>query len=625
VNGPATASFTNEAVDRGLDLAVAAIALVAAAMAFRGYYEHSDDLWRQFYHDRNSHYAFGLDLALKARNLDLVGFLERLESAKVWPPLHGIVLSAVLLAGGLDHRLGVLPSLGGWVMTVCFSFAIARRMVGDRIGGILAGAVAVAFIVASPALLLISTDVMLEGIGSGLSAMALWAFIRAWHGPGRPWDWRLFALTLTALFFHKGNYWGLATASLGVTALLLQPDPVRYGVGLLRNVAVALAGLVRGLPRDPVLILLVAVILLMGVLAATGPLHVSLSGRDLRIENSGNLLTLPYAIAYWRAVIAWRRHRAAFDASLGVAGRAIYYCLAVPIMISFLLPGRLATFLWFVGPENSPGSMPFSDTLHLYAQAFLAGFSPAPWIGALALGLFVAGLAAWRWIAPAGRVVFVFAVLATIGLLAHPQHQGRFLSTVVFAVFIGAGIGAAFLYALATRRMADSLRPAGAVLAAGLVAIALATARPDMAIASAVAIRPVDGASNIARALTYAPFADGHRSIGLAATIGNSRALDWPLRERCRCDLRIYPLFLTPKSREAAQAVAATWLATLPATRVILLDLPDSPDTLPMLGLTYDRSRGIVDAAMDDPRFTVSAIEPIPEFGGRILVLDRNR
>lgn len=617
--------MTARVTDRIPDLVVAAIAIAVAALALRDYYEHADDLWRQFYHDRNSHYAYGLDLALKVRNLDLVGVLERLESAKVWPPLHGIILSAVLLVGGLDHRLGVLPSLGGWVMTVCFSFAIARRMVEDRVAGLLAGAVAVALIIASPALLLISTDVMLEGLGSGLTAMALWAFIRARQGPGRPLNWRIFALTLTALFFHKGNYWGLASASLAVTALLLLPDPLRFVLVWARRIAAALARLIGGLPRDPVLILFVFAVLLMVVLSMTGPLHVTLSGRDLRIENSGNLLTLPYALAYWRAVIAWRRHRAAFDAGLGVAGRAIYYCLAVPIMISFLLPGRLATFLWFVGPENNPGSLSIADTARLYGQAFLAGFSPGPSIGAGALVLFLAGLAAWRWVAPAGRVVFVFAVLATIGLFAHPQHQGRFLSTVVFAVFIGAGIGTAFLFTLAMRRLESPLRPAGAVLAAGLVAIAVATARPDTATASAVAIRPIDGASNIARALTYARYADGYPVIGLAATIGNSRALDWPLKERCRCDLGIRMLLLSPRDREDARAVAATWLATTPVTRVILLDLPDSPDSLPYLGLAYERTRGIVDAAMEQSRFAITAVQPIPEFGGRILVLDRNR
>ncbi|MBN9010803.1 MAG: hypothetical protein J0H63_11965 [Rhizobiales bacterium] len=614
-------------LDRALDLAVLAIAVAIAFVAFRGYYEHSEDLWRNFYHDRNSHYAFGLDMALKLRNLDLVGFLERLESAKVWPPLHGLILSITLLVGGIDHRLGVLPSLAGWVMTIVFSFAIARRALCDRTAGLMAGAIAVAFIIASPSLRLISTDVMLEGLGSGLSAMALWAFVRAWQGPGRVWDWRILALTLTALFFHKGNYWGLATASIAATALMRRPEPLGFVGRWVGRIAGMALGLARGLPRDPVLILLVLVLALMGAIGLFGPFEVTLFGRNLVIANSGNLLTLPYAIAYWRAAIAWRRHRAAFHAEPGAAGRAGYYCPAVPVMISFLLRGRLATFLWFVGPENNPGSMSVGDGAMLYLRAFLDGFNAAPWVGIAALGFFGIGLVVgWRSIAPASRVVFAFAILATIAVLAHPQHQGRFLSTIVFAIFLGAGIGAAFLFTRATEFLAAWLRPAAAVLAVGLVAIALSVVRPDMTAASLVAIRPIAGQSDIARAATYAPYADGYPAIGLLATTGNSRALDWPLREWCRCDLRIYYLLLSPKDREEAFRVTEAWLRATPARRVILLDLPDSPDSIAGVGWTWDRMRGMVDAATKGRTgFSLTTVGPIPQFGGRILVLDRNR
>src|SRR2546429_3424238 len=46
-----------------------------------------------------------------------------------WPPFHGIVLAAVLLVGGIDERLGVLPSLAGWVITVVAAALTARRLV----------------------------------------------------------------------------------------------------------------------------------------------------------------------------------------------------------------------------------------------------------------------------------------------------------------------------------------------------------------------------------------------------------------------------------------------------------------------------------------------------------------
>src|SRR5262249_3475619 len=92
-------------------------------------------LWRGIDHDRNGHFQFGLALAVDLRNLDLVAFVTDLNRAMSWPPFHGLVLAVVLLIGGLDERLGVLPSLAGWVITVVAVALTARRMVGQRSNG----------------------------------------------------------------------------------------------------------------------------------------------------------------------------------------------------------------------------------------------------------------------------------------------------------------------------------------------------------------------------------------------------------------------------------------------------------------------------------------------------------
>src|SRR5204862_5352361 len=160
------------------------------------------------------HFQFGLDLALAVKTADPVWFFSELDKAKVWPPLHGLVLSATLLVAGTDHRWATVPSLIGWILTIVFSFLIVRRMFADRIQSIYAGAVTVVFVMTSPALRLLSSDVMLEGLGAGLSAAALWALLRADADRNDTRKWRLLALILTALFFEKGNYWGLVVASL---------------------------------------------------------------------------------------------------------------------------------------------------------------------------------------------------------------------------------------------------------------------------------------------------------------------------------------------------------------------------------------------------------------------------
>ena len=89
-------------LDRLLTVLVAAGAVVLAVSLWRSHAAAPDLLWRDVYHDRNGHFGYGLDLALALQTFDPLWFLSELEKAKVWPPLHGLVLSAVLLAGG--HR-----------------------------------------------------------------------------------------------------------------------------------------------------------------------------------------------------------------------------------------------------------------------------------------------------------------------------------------------------------------------------------------------------------------------------------------------------------------------------------------------------------------------------------------
>jgi hypothetical protein len=111
--------------DRILAALVAAAAAGLAIFMFAAYAADPDLLWRDFYHDRNSHFSLGLELALALRTFDPLWFFTELEKAQVWPAFHGLVLSAVLAVGGLHHRLAIVPSLAGWVTTILFVWLIA--------------------------------------------------------------------------------------------------------------------------------------------------------------------------------------------------------------------------------------------------------------------------------------------------------------------------------------------------------------------------------------------------------------------------------------------------------------------------------------------------------------------
>jgi hypothetical protein len=613
------------ALEHTLAVLVAGGAVVLAVSLWRSHAASPDLLWRGVYHDRNGHFAFGLDLALAAKTFDPLWFLSELEKAKVWPPLHGLTLSIVLLAGGIDHRLGIVPSLLGWAMTIVVCWLIARRLFADRISGILAGAVAVTLTAASPAFRLLASDVMLEGLGAGLSALALFAAMLAGAEPDRPARWRLLALTLTALFFYKGNYWGLVVIALALAYLSLDVRLWLHRAGVAWR-AFDVGGTARSALRDPLLVATAAVAALVGFLYWLGPASVVLFSRPISLYPPENLVTVAYALLFVRAALAWHRHRAAFDTALssafGSAGRILFYWHVVPVAVSFLLPKRLATFLWTVGPANYDWQHRYDPIggAQLYWRAFVDGFHVAPWMAVLALALASIGmLRIWRM--PPARSVVVLALWSVIAVIAHPQHQGRFLASWVFAVWICAGVGAGALFELALARRTRFVRIA-ALLALMAVLVAANVWREPSKAAYAAAIYPTEGPSDLDLVRPYLDDLNGAHEIMVATTFGRSSLFAWVIRERCRCGVVVrWPWLERLSSRDEARRVMAESIVQSNADLVVIVDAPHSAYALPSLGLTYDVLVGIVDAMEQQDRFVRVASYPVP--GGSASVWRR--
>ncbi len=155
-------------------------ALVVAGCLYMRFLDVHRSLWEGAYHDRDAHYLYSLKLATDVRNGQVFQLLSDLNEGRIWPPLHGLLAGTVLLVGGLDYRLAVLPSLAGWVVAVIFGFLLARRCVPR--GGTFAGLIAVLFIAASPAHRAYATDIMLESLGAALSLVALYAYLLTVQG-----------------------------------------------------------------------------------------------------------------------------------------------------------------------------------------------------------------------------------------------------------------------------------------------------------------------------------------------------------------------------------------------------------------------------------------------------------
>jgi hypothetical protein len=610
-------------IDWALLALVGVVASGFAGMMFAGHLANAELLWRGVYHDRNSHLLRGIDYALALGSFDLLWFISALDRARVWPPLHGLVLSGVLLVGGIDHRLGILPSLIGWTVTVVCVWMIARWLYTDRVQGICAGAVAVTLTVASPSLRLLGTDVMLEGLGSALSALSILQFMRASAEPGDSRRWRLLALTLCALFLEKTNYWGLVVAGLALSALMDDwagwRARARRWLGGIKDGALA-----HDAARHPLLIASVLVAAVTVAIYWRGPTVVSLLGREVRLYPPGNLTTLAYALLFAWGALQWRRHRTEIDAALGVPGRALFYWHAVPVAISFLIPKRLASFLWFVGPTNSP--VPGLDPLRglaVYWSGFSEGFHVSVSMAALVLALALVGAVHAAQLPQGARAVFALPLVSFVLLILHPHQQSRYLGSWVFAVWIAAGVGTAVIVCRLAHSIGARARAVLATLAVAAVIAANASTAPSLA-AYRHAIYPTQGVTDIDLVRPYIHELDGVGSVMFVTTFGSTDLFPWVLHERCRCKVEVtHPWISGLTSRRQARDVMAQRVNETKAERIVLIDAPLSTNQVMALGWTYEVMAGVVDAMNEQSRFERTASYAIQQHGAFVSIWRR--
>src|SRR5262245_6513370 len=271
-------------------VAVAVLAMVPALFAYRCFLAAPRHLFAVLPHDRNAHYEFGTNLALDLRHRDWGHLLHDLDGARVWGILHGILVGLVQVAGGIDFRLAVLPSLAGWVLTAVMGFLLARRLAPG--GGTLAGLVAVLFILASPAHHAFATDVMLESLGAFLSLLVVYYYVVTIQEPGRIRG-RWLGLALTLLFLLKSNYWTLMMITLVAAELARQP---RVYWQILQDVRrhVFQRRWFLAQVKQPLNYLLALVVGSAIYVAVTGGGTVSLFGLRLSFHAGHNLIHLAY-------------------------------------------------------------------------------------------------------------------------------------------------------------------------------------------------------------------------------------------------------------------------------------------------------------------------------------------
>jgi hypothetical protein len=624
-DGDTASSITNVLVMRASDAVivwiVVAVASIFAAAMLVDYAGNPAQLWHGLSDDRNTHFGAGLNIVFALRSFDVPRVVQLLAQARIWPPVADILLALILIFGGIDVRLAILPSLIGWICTIIITFLIARRLFTDRLSGNIAGSIAIVFALASPAFRLISADVMLEGPGAGLTAFCLYAYVLAHDKTGRDNWWGVLAIGLTVLFFEKYNYWLMTAVSLAIA--YFSEDFWARWIRVCTHLAHVSRERVRAIVGDPFIIVAGSLILLDIAIYNGHLTDINSLGFHVNVRDTWkDVETLIWAILFVRATLLWREYRKPFDTALGLAGRRLFYWHLCPIAISFLIPKRLSDFIWYVA-FNSHGE-PYDPLAAVSSQwrAFSQGFHVAPWAAILALALaFVAAIRLGR-LAPSARAVLILAGLSALAVIVYPQQQWRFQASWLFSVWILAGAGGAIALSSLTARLGTFAQ--GAVAAAAIATLAVAESRYGWSdVAYAAAARPHPGEpSDLDLARAYLPYIHGAEKVGFLTTLPVSNFYGWTIQENCQCAGRTYTPELEPlRSREQYRADTAEWLLHTPVERVVVIDTASyQPQDF---GKTYDTLSGQIDAIKHDPKFERIATVPVPTWDATITIWRR--
>lgn len=549
-------------------LAVFLVAVAAAVVAYVRFRAAPRLLWEGTEHDRHAHYLYGLKLALALKHGRIGTFLMELHRARVWPPLHGLLLSLVLLVGGFDYRLGVLPSLAAWAAAAVLAFLAGRRTV--RRGGTAAGLVAALLVLASPAHRAFATDIMLESLGACLTLLVVYAYLATVQEDGA-WAGRLLALSLTALFFTKYNYWALV--AFGLVAAQLS--------GRLGDARLRLAEFIRQVDwrarlreaRRPSTYLLAGVLLLTGAVYLWGREPITYAGRSVRLFPPYNFFHAAYAVVFLRAVGWWWREGRTWARGLDGRIRALVYGHVWPVALTFLLPQHLGYFVWYLSPYDSVDSQKASvvNGLREYGRFLATDYHAGPAAAVIVAVLCLAGLAARRRLRSGAGAVFWVLVLSAALAASHPNRKSRFLHSWVAVGWVGAGAGVALLGQAVPLRWRSARPWLTAGVAAGLViALGPSVGRPGHAPEGGP--RP-QGPSALDLTDAYLPALDSSRRALVLGTIPMKFLADWTVIERYGSLDRIETHWFGfgPPGKENRRGFLQ-WLAATPCDALVFVD-----------------------------------------------------
>lgn len=547
------------------------LASIAVGISVYAYFwQHSRDLWWWMGHDRHTHYMYGLDLAFDIRTGNLVRLMHDFDRMRVWGPIHPVLVAALQIVAGPDHRLAVVPSLLGWILTIWCAFLIPRRVLPS--GGNAAGLLAALLVAVSPAHRAFATDCMYESLGAGLSLASIYLYLVVVQDGSRRAA-VLFALTLSALFLHKYNYWLLVLFGLVGGEFVRQPRAwLQYALGLIQRERLpswALAEL-----KHPLNYIALACAIGAVIVVITGGGVITLGSARISMQEPHNFVHVAYIAFFIRLVLWWRHRGRAWSLTIAPTVRELIRWHGGIIALWFLMPKRLSYFIWFLGPTNDDQkreSVPFMHGLPYYLQGLVDDYLTVTLGLYLLGGAVILGLLAWRKLQPGVSALMIFLLIATYLTCQHPMLKYRFMHSWIAAAWIVGVIGLVYSVQAIAGLISREWRPwtAGIVCAIAMCMIAPGLLEPGHA--QEGGLKP-DLPSPLRITDTYLPALADTRRPTIVSNVSTRFLWRWTFIEHHRhhnmdAEIKNFKLF------ENNPDQAKQWLESTRSDALVLIDI----------------------------------------------------
>jgi hypothetical protein len=381
-----------------------------------------------------------------------------------WPP--GLSLFQMpfhlLLGGGLAS--GLWSSAVAFVLVAALGSAVLLKQ--WRTSGFAAASVFVALLVSSPFILAYASVTMTEMLGA-LAQVAVVAAYTAWSRRPDRLRARLFAMSLTTLFFVKYNYFVMLAVPLVVHEWLERTS----GWSAARRLTSAWTTL-RRLASSRTVIFAALYLTALGLILATGGFETRVLGQRISVRSigsSGHVFLYVLLLRVWYLYAKGRvdsRRLSVLDTR--IQPLLVWFVAPVTVWLATPYPNHIRDVASLVI------NRPFTDAaagggVASYFDALRLLYFPNAWVMAGALAVFAIALARYSQQPPLGRLLAVTVPIQGAALALHHTQFSRFLvpSVVLLCLAVATEIGRWIGY---TRHSsAVSLLLAPAILVAGMV------------------------------------------------------------------------------------------------------------------------------------------------------------